>query len=184
LSCIRVDKTSTEDLSKKVEISTKVNGQEKIQVKKNERVDVSVLVNNGAKTPLYTNKIVSKIPKDLVYVDGSAQKGGVYDAKTQTVTWELDYLDAYDSTILTYQVDVPSTLDDGAVRTTEASITTFGSDTPIVSDEAQVDYGNKTTDKVVNPETGILSEEALYIILGIAVFATLYIVRKNSIQSI
>ena len=182
---IVIDKTSTEDLSKKVEIKSFVNGKKEVNVQKSEEVTIQVKVYNGSKTPLYTNKVVSKVPQDFTLVDGSILKNGIYDENTRTVTWNHDYLDSMDSEIFSYKVKAPDTIKDGTSVKTSATLTTNDSTVPIVSDEATMDLGDqKTNDNITNPNTGILTEQIVSVVLSVSVLLVLLFVRKNRIQSI
>ena len=158
-----VDKTSTEDLSQVVKIDTYVDGKQSIQTQKNSDVTITVKVNNSSRTGLHNNTVVSKVPKDLKYVDNSAIKGGVYNADSHTITWSLDYLDSNSAELFSYVVNVPTDVDEKEIFLTEASITTSSYDTPIVSDEAVVNLGNKT-DNITNPKTGNFSQIILLLI--------------------
>lgn len=186
-SCITVviDKTSTEDLSKKVEIESFVNGKKEVNVKKNDEVTITVKVYNGSKTPLYTNKVVSKVPQDFTLVDGSILKNGTYDENTRTVTWNYDYLDSLNAELFSYKVKAPDNVKDGTSVKTSATLTTNDSTVPIVSDEATMDLGDqKTNDNITNPNTGILTEQIVSVVLSVSVLLVLLFVRKNRIQSI
>ena len=182
-----IDKTSTEDLSKKVEIESFVNGKKEVNVQKSEEVTITVKVYNGSKTPLYTNKVVSKVPADFTLVNDSILKNGTYDENTRTVTWNYDYLDSMKAEIFSYKVKAPDTISNGASVKTSATLTSYGSEVPIVSDEATMDLGDQTNnasnDDVVNPKTGSITEQLVITILTISIGATLLIARKTRIKT-
>ena len=183
-TAIVIDKTSTEDLSKKVEIESFVNGKKEVNVKKNDEVTITVKVYNGSKTPLYTSKVVSKVPADFTLVDNSILKNGKYDETTRTVTWDYDYLDSLNAELFSYKVKAPDNVKDGTSVKTSATLTTNDSEVPIVSDEATMDLGDQTNDNITNPKTGVLTEQLVSVLLAVSVLLVLLFVRKNRIQSI
>ena len=181
-----VDKTSSEDLNKKVTIESFVNGKKEVNVQKSEEVTIQVKVYNGSKTPLYTNKVVSKLPKDFTLVEGSVLKNGTYDDSTRTVTWNYDYLDSMDSEIFSYKVKAPDTVNNGTTVKTSATLTSYGDTVPLVSDEATVGLGDEpitNNDNVVNPKTGSITEQLVVVILTISIVATLFVARRTRIKT-
>ena len=181
-----VDKTSEEDITKKASVESFVDGKQSVHTQKNSVVTITVKVTNTAKTPLYDNVIVSSIPSGFEYVNNSAIKNGVYNSTNNTISWDLDYLDASDSELFSYELRVPSDADISKVYKTSATLTTRGIDTPIVSDDAQVDLGDNTSnvDNVTNPKTGSFSQVILIIIALLATMSSIILLNKKSIKSI
>lgn len=181
-----VDKTSEEDITKKASVESYVDGKQSVHTQKNSVVTVTVKVTNTARTALYDNVIVSSIPSGFEYVNNSAIKNGVYNSTNNTISWDLDYLDASDSELFSYELRVPSDADISKVYKTSATLTTRGIDTPIISDDAQVDLGDNTSnvDNVTNPKTGNFSQVILIIIALLATMSSIILLNKKSIKSI
>ncbi len=177
-----VDATSDEDLSKKLEIKAFVDGKDKISVKKNDEVTITIKLYNDAKTPSYSNKIVSKVPTDIVYVEDSASRDGIYNKDDSTITWNLDYLDSKDTIMFTYKVKIPSTATNASVYRTNASVTSTDFEVPVVSDTVQVNVGTQVDEK--NPNTGDFRQTLLLFIFMISVVGVIYTFSKNTIKGI
>ena len=175
-----IDKKSTEDLSKKVAIETYVNGKQKVSVKKNTDVEITVKVQNDANTPAYDNVIVSNVPDNIIVDEDSIVKGGVYNKDKNTITWNLDYLDAQGSEVYKYNAKVPSDASVKDIYQITASITNSDFTEPVNSQIAEVNLG----EKLVNPETGSLTYQIIVVLLTISVLSMLYVVKKNNIQNI
>lgn len=174
-----VDKTSTEDISSKLSIETYVNGKETLSTSRNTEVTISVVVDNEAKRPSYENVIVSKIPKGFEYVEDSASDGGVFDEESNTITWNLDYLDAQSEDILLYKLKVPKNADTTLDYKSSATITADGIDEPVKSRVVTVNLGSK--DK--NPKTGDIRYTMLLSTLCICGGLMLIVLNKKSIKS-
>ena len=181
---IVIDKTNEEDITKKATIESYVDGKQRAHSTQNGEVTITVKLTNTAKTPLYENVVVSNIPEGFEYVDASAIKEGVYNRENNTITWNLDYLDANDSELYSYKVKVPNTADLNKLYNTTAQLSTKGIDTPIVSDEAVVDLGSNetSTDVAENPKTGSFNEIILILIAFVSTAGLIYLFNIKSIK--
>ena len=160
-----------------LKISTYVDGKQKLSTKKDTTAVISVKLENNGTAGSYNNKIVSRVPKNLVYVDDKEiNKYGVYNREDGTVTWNLEYLDSLDAAMFSYRVSIPSTADISVVYTSTATVESMDTSTPIVSDAAEIDLAD-----VVNPKTG--DTRALYIFTSLIIAITvLLVVNKKTIM--
>ena len=163
-----------------LKISTYVDGKQRLNTKKDTTAIISVKLENNGTAGSYNNKIVSRVPKNLVYVDDKEiNKYGVYNREDGTVTWNLEYLDSLDAAMFSYKVSIPATADISMLYTSTATVESMDTSTPIVSDAAEIDLAD-----VVNPKTG--DTRALYIFtsLIIAVTILLYVVNQKQIKEL
>ena len=177
---IVIDNSSTEDLSKKVKLESYVNGKKTINVYKGQEVNISVKVYNGSKTPLYSNRLVSMIPKGFTLVEGSIVNSGVYNSENNTVSWNIDYLDSLSDETFSYKIKAPNNYSEGTFLKTTSSLSINESDIPIISDEVQLDLGNK----IENPKTGNIMVKILLLILTISIFTVVAVTGRNIINKI
>ena len=168
-----IDKKGTPSLK----ISTYVDGKQRLSAKKDTTAIISVKLENNGTAGSYNNKIVSRVPKNLVYVDDKEiNKYGVYNREDGTVTWNLEYLDSLDAAMFSYKVSIPATADISMLYTSTATVESMDTSTPIVSDAAEIDLAD-----VVNPKTG--DTRALYIFTSLIIAITvLLVVNKKSIM--
>ncbi len=126
-------------------INTTVNEKESISTTSNSKLTYRVNIkNNGITT--YDNTIISKLPPEFVYVDGTASNGGVYNPSSHTITWTLDRIDEGDSITFTYEAYAPSGLSNLKSYISEATIETPTAQNKVIS--------NKTTVRLMaNPKT-------------------------------
>lgn len=87
---IIVDKKGSSALT----VNSYVNSKEEVNLTESGNVEIKVFVKNSGKAASYDNKVVSNIPEGVEYVAGSASDNGIYDSSKNTVSWDLDYLDA------------------------------------------------------------------------------------------
>ena len=107
---------------RKVTITSYVDGKESIIAEKKSEVTITVKLQNSSKTPLYNSTIVSKIPDNLTFVEGSDLKGGLYNKDGGTIVWTLEYLDAESVELFSYKIVVPENADTSALYLTSATV--------------------------------------------------------------
>ena len=177
---IVVDKTSTEDLSISVELTTLINGKNKTTLEKNKEATIQVELTNNSRTPLHNNSIITHVPKGLVYVSSSADNNGQYNEEANTITWNLNYLDASKSVSFSYKASVPSDANNNEVYSVNSTLNSTSLRVPKVSNNATADLTTKEEDK--NPDTGDYRKLTLLCVLALA-FVALYIaVSKAQIR--
>ena len=162
-----IDKAGTYDVS----VTSYVNDNSTIDALKQDVVRLKVKLTNNGTVDSYNNVIVSHIPEGLSYVEDSVSDSGVFDEIEQTVTWNIDRLDASSSKEFTYDVKVPNNVKVNSSIIANASLNSDNVPTAIVS--------NNSTIKVkdfVNPKTGDLEKLGFVIALTIAT-AVLYILH-------
>ena len=176
---IIVDKKGSSALS----VNSYVNSKEKVNLTESSNVEIKVFLKNSGKAPSYENKVVSNVPEGVEYVAGSATDNGVYDEEKNTVTWDLDYLDASSGYIFSYEVAV-TTGSKESVYVTTSSVSSDDNETPIVSNEAKVttpgvggDAPEEESEEIVNPKTG--DERSFVIILGLLIGSIVLFSIKN-----
>ena len=176
---IIVDKKGNSALT----VNSYVNSKEEVNLTESSNVEIKVFLKNSGKAPSYENKVVSKVPEGVEYVAGSATDNGVYDEEKNTVTWDLDYLDASSGYIFSYEVAV-TTGSKESVYVTTSSVSSDDNETPIVSNEAKVttpgvggDAPEEESEEIVNPKTG--DERSFVIILGLLIGSIVLFSIKN-----
>ena len=175
---IIVDKKGSSALS----VNSYVNSKEEVNLTESSNVEIKVFLKNTGKAPSYENKVVSKVPEGVEYVAGSATDNGVYDEEKNTVTWDLDYLDASSGYIFSYEVAV-TTGSKESVYVTTSSVSSEDNTTPIVSNEAKVTTPGvggdapEEEEEITNPKTGDDLNFAL--ILGLLIGSIALISIKN-----
>ncbi len=128
-----MNKRGTVDLS----INTTVNEKESISTTSNSKLSYKINIkNNGITT--YDNTVVSKLPEEFIYVDGTATHGGIYNANTHTITWTLQRIDEGDSVILTYEAYAPSGISNLKSYISETTLETPAIQNKVISNKATV----------------------------------------------
>ena len=181
---IIVDKKGSSALT----VNSYVNSKEEINLTESSNVEIKVFLKNSGKAPSYENKVVSNVPEGVEYVAGSATDNGVYDEEKNTVTWDLDYLDASSGYIFSYEVAV-TTGSKESVYVTTSSVSSEENETPIVSNEAKVttpgvggDAPEEENEEIINPKTGVSYPIMLMLVLLLGSALTLIFTSKKKID--
>jgi hypothetical protein len=181
---IIVDKKGNSALT----VNSYVNSKEEVNLTESSNVEIKVFLKNSGKAPSYENKVVSKVPEGVEYVAGSATDNGVYDEEKNTVTWDLDYLDASSGYIFSYEVAV-TTGSKESVYVTTSSVSSEDNKTPIVSNEAKVttpgvggDAPEEESEEIINPKTGVSYPIMLMLVLLLGSTLTLIFTSKKKID--
>lgn len=116
-----------------------------------------MMVVNGGETTADA-VVTDKIPEGTVYVDGSADKGGVYDATTKTITWNLTGIPAGSYAVVSFQVtvteDALSGEHDVADIRNAANVTLSNGFSYTTNPVTNPPVGKKVVDTEGNPITG------------------------------
>ena len=181
---IIVDKKGNSALT----VNSYVNSKEEVNLTESSNVEIKVFLKNSGKAPSYENKVVSNVPEGVEYVAGSATDNGVYDEEKNTVTWDLDYLDASSGYIFSYEVAV-TTGSKESVYVTTSSVSSDDNETPIVSNEAKVttpgvggDAPEEESEEIINPKTGVSYPIMLMLVLLLGSALTLIFTSKKKID--
>ena len=70
----------------------------------------------------YGNVIKTMLPKGLKYVEGSASNNGIYDQDTNTIMWNLDYIEEESEEELTFELIVSDKQDKYSIKSSLKSI--------------------------------------------------------------
>ena len=181
---IIVDKKGSSALT----VNSYVNSKEEVNLTESSNVEIKVFLKNTGKAPSYENKVVSNVPEGVEYVAGSATDNGVYDEEKNTVTWDLDYLDASSGYIFSYEVAV-TTGSKESVYVTTSSVSSEDNTTPIVSNEAKVttpgvggDAPEEESDEITNPGTGDERTTILVMLLIVSIGIFYYSFTKRTFK--
>ena len=180
---IIVDKKGNSALT----VNSYVNSKEEVNLTESSNVEIKVFLKNSGKAPSYENKVVSNVPEGVEYVAGSATDNGVYDEEKNTVTWDLDYLDASSGYIFSYEVAV-TTGSKESVYVTTSSVSSDDNETPIVSNEAKVTTPGvggdapEEEEEITNPGTGVSYPIILMLVLLLGSALTLIFTSKKKID--
>ena len=84
-------------------IKNYVNQKDSVVVSKNDLLEYQIIVENTGNITSTNNVITTKLPKEVEYVEDSANHKGVYHSDTHSISWILDVLEEGDNKIYTYQ---------------------------------------------------------------------------------
>ena len=159
-------------------INSLVNEKENITITSSTVLEYNVKVNNNGNSVSYDNVIVSKLPIEFTYVEGSASNGGVYDPNNHSITWNLMRLDSNRSINLRYRASAPGDLVSLKNYETVATIESSSVNGRIVSNKANVKL---LSNIISNPKTNapiIGIAITLIIVWGVAIYLCIDRKRK------
>lgn len=90
-----------------LKINNYVNNFAKYTTTRGKTLNYRVEVVNSGTAPSTNNVIVTNVPKELVYVKGSASDGGIYNKTNHTITWRVNSIKANSSVSFRYSATVP-----------------------------------------------------------------------------
>ncbi len=90
-----------------LKINNYVNNLSKYTTTRGKTLNYRIEVVNSGSAPSTNNVIVTNVPKELVYVKGSASDGGIYNKTNHTITWRVNSIKANSTVSFRYSATVP-----------------------------------------------------------------------------
>ncbi len=163
-----VDQSGTPE----IDIMSLVDDDEEITIKEDKTIEVSFVVSNDSKSPLYDGTVTTTVPKDIEIIEDSISDKGTYDEETRKITWNIRYLDGEDDIELSYKTKVKVDIIQAYVFS--ATLNSNLLEQPIDSSIATI----IVKDSLINPYTGNLIN-IVYILLAITFVAAILIYKRK-----
>ncbi len=106
-----------------LKINNYVNNLEKFTTTRGKTLNYRVEVVNSGTVSSTNNVIVTQVPKELVYVKGSASDGGIYNKTNHTITWKISKIVSNSKVSFRYSATVPKNVLTGISFIGKSSIT-------------------------------------------------------------
>ena len=90
-----------------LKINNYVNNLSKYTTTRGKTLNYRIEVVNSGSAASTNNVIVTNVPKELVYVKGSASDGGIYNKTNHTITWRINSIKANSTVSFRYFATVP-----------------------------------------------------------------------------
>ena len=154
-----------------INIESFIDGEKNININEKKTLKYKTILKNNGNSPSYNNTVTSVIPKSITYVNDSVNNNGIFDKENNTITWNINYLDALSGVVLEYEIEA-SNVDNEIIKTS------FKRD-----EVSEVNSNNLfiTLDKLENPKTSDSSVSSIIAALCLSLLVFLFVNRKSNL---